>query len=302
MAKVIAKGALLMALMGRHRKVPLRWTIHLTAPALAAAYALGRAGCFMVGDDYGRPTTSALGVRFPEGLPPSTAGSMESMFGIGVPPGTDPATVLAVHPTQLYEVVAMLLVFELTDNYSIILPLMLATVTSSVVATRMLPDSMYTLKLARKGSRTARGRNLSILERIPVRSVLTTSFDRVAPETPLPGIIRLIQQSRNNTFPVVASNDRLVGMLSFQDLRTVLFDQHLHALLIAGDIANEVVTTVTDADTLADALSKMEGADYEILPVTAASDPARLVGVIRREDLLHHYQRAILFETTKVAP
>jgi len=106
-------GGIAVLLMGAYRKVPLRWTAHLTAPALPAAYALGRAGCFMVGDDYGRPTDLWLGVRFPEGLPPSTAGSMQSMFGIPVPDGMDPATLLAVHPTQLYEVAVMFGVFML---------------------------------------------------------------------------------------------------------------------------------------------------------------------------------------------
>ena len=94
-------------------RVPFRWTMHLCAPALAAAYALGRVGCFIVNDDYGRPTTLPWGVRFPQGLPPSTAANMQSQFGISVPPGTDPNAVLAVHPTQLYEVVIMLGVFAL---------------------------------------------------------------------------------------------------------------------------------------------------------------------------------------------
>lgn len=106
-------GAVAVILMGMRRKVPLRWTLHVTAPALAAAYALGRAGCFMVGDDYGRPTDAWVGVQFPEGLPPSTAGTMQTMFGIEIAPGVEPGTVLAVHPTQLYEVTIMMLVFML---------------------------------------------------------------------------------------------------------------------------------------------------------------------------------------------
>lgn len=104
-------GSLAVLLMGMRRGVPLRWTIHVTAPALPAAYALGRAGCFMVGDDYGRPTTAFWGVQFPEGLPPTTAGTMEASFGIPLPPGADPGTLLAVHPTQLVEVVLMIGVF-----------------------------------------------------------------------------------------------------------------------------------------------------------------------------------------------
>jgi phosphatidylglycerol:prolipoprotein diacylglycerol transferase len=106
-------GALAVILNGWRLKVPLRWTMQFAAPALAAAYALGRVGCFLVNDDYGRPTTLPLGMKFPEGLPPSTAGNLQQLFGIPIPPGIDPSTVLAVHPTQLYEVAAMLLAFAI---------------------------------------------------------------------------------------------------------------------------------------------------------------------------------------------
>lgn len=106
-------GAAAVAINGWRHRVPFRWTAHLTAPALAAAYALGRVGCFLVNDDYGRPTTLPWAVKFPEGLPPSTAANMQSLFGIPVPPGTPPNTVLSVHPTQIYEVITMLVVFAI---------------------------------------------------------------------------------------------------------------------------------------------------------------------------------------------
>ena len=104
-------GALAVILNSWRLRVPLRWTMQLAAPALAAAYALGRVGCFLVNDDYGRPTDLPWGMKFPEGLPPSTAKNLKNLFGIPVPEGVDPATVLAVHPTQLYEVLAMLVAF-----------------------------------------------------------------------------------------------------------------------------------------------------------------------------------------------
>jgi phosphatidylglycerol:prolipoprotein diacylglycerol transferase len=104
-------GALAVILNGWRLGVPLRWTMQLTAAPLAAAYALGRVGCFLVNDDYGRPTDLPWGIKFPEGLPASTAGNLRNLFGVPIPPGTDPSTVLAVHPTQLYEVAAMLLAF-----------------------------------------------------------------------------------------------------------------------------------------------------------------------------------------------
>jgi phosphatidylglycerol:prolipoprotein diacylglycerol transferase len=104
-------GALAVILNSWRLGVPLRWTMQLGAPALAAAYALGRVGCFLVNDDYGRPTNLPWGVKFPEGLPPSTAENLKNLFGIPIPHGVNPTTVLAVHPTQLYEVATMLLAF-----------------------------------------------------------------------------------------------------------------------------------------------------------------------------------------------
>ena len=106
-------GFLAVMLNGWRLKVPIRWTFHLCAPALAAAYALGRLGCFIVNDDYGHATSLPWGVKFPQGLPPTTALNMQEQFGIPIPSGIDPATVLAVHPTQLYEAGLMLLAFAL---------------------------------------------------------------------------------------------------------------------------------------------------------------------------------------------
>lgn len=81
------------------------------APALAAAYAVGRTGCWAIGDDYGRPWTGFLAVAFPQGAPPSTAGAMAREFGTAIPAGAAPSTVLSVYPTQLMEVALGLAMF-----------------------------------------------------------------------------------------------------------------------------------------------------------------------------------------------
>ncbi|MEO8199173.1 MAG: prolipoprotein diacylglyceryl transferase family protein, partial [Gemmatimonadota bacterium] len=104
-------GSVGVALNGWRLRVPVRWTAHIVAPSLAAAYALGRVGCFLVNDDYGRPTNLPWGMRFREGLPPSTAENLHSLFRIPIPAGVDPSTVMAVHPTQLYETTAMTIAF-----------------------------------------------------------------------------------------------------------------------------------------------------------------------------------------------
>src|SRR5688500_17350958 len=79
--------------------------------AIMPAYSVGRTGCWAVGDDYGRPWESPLAVQFPEGAPPSTAGNMSQLFGTSFPAGTDPSAVIAVHPTQIYEVILGFVMF-----------------------------------------------------------------------------------------------------------------------------------------------------------------------------------------------
>jgi len=81
------------------------------ALALPAAYAVGRTGCWAVGDDYGRPFNGPWAVMFPQGAPPSTVGNMSKMFGVQFPPGTPLSQVVAVHPTQIYEVLMGFVMF-----------------------------------------------------------------------------------------------------------------------------------------------------------------------------------------------
>jgi len=105
-----AGGALGVWLNGLRHKVPTAFTAHLAAPALAAAYGLGRIGCFLVNDDYGGPTTMPWGMKFPQGMPPSTVANLRA-FHVSLPADMDPTTVLAVHPTQIYESVLMIAAF-----------------------------------------------------------------------------------------------------------------------------------------------------------------------------------------------
>lgn len=101
-------GGVLLA--GWLRKVPWRFTGDLVAGPLALGYALGRVGCFLVNDDYGIPTSLPWGMKFPQGLPPTTIGELKQLH-VHFPAGVNDLTVVAVHPTEIYETAAMLFVF-----------------------------------------------------------------------------------------------------------------------------------------------------------------------------------------------
>jgi phosphatidylglycerol---prolipoprotein diacylglyceryl transferase len=96
----------------RKRKLPLATMFDAVAPALALSHAVGRVGCFLVGDDYGLPSDAWYAVAFPEGAPPSTAANLRAL-GADLPAAVPDWQVLAVHPTQLYEAGALLILFGL---------------------------------------------------------------------------------------------------------------------------------------------------------------------------------------------
>lgn len=96
----------------RRRGLSFAKTFDAAAPALALGYGVGRIGCFLVGDDYGRPTDLPWGVVFKVGLPRTTAANLRD-FGYSLPPGTPDDAWVAVHPTQLYETALALLIWGL---------------------------------------------------------------------------------------------------------------------------------------------------------------------------------------------
>lgn len=112
-------GALIggtLAVLWTIRRRNLRvWPVaDLAGPTVAMGYAIGRVGCFLVGDDYGYPTSLPWGVAFPYGLPaPTTAGFMRSEYGAAIPDGIPANELVAVHPTQLYETLAALAICAL---------------------------------------------------------------------------------------------------------------------------------------------------------------------------------------------
>jgi phosphatidylglycerol:prolipoprotein diacylglycerol transferase len=112
--------ATVMVLVGiRRMGLPMGKTLDAAALAMPVGIAVGRIGCFLVGDDYGRPTGGWYGVAFPRGAPPTRVDVLEAEYGITVDPELVArfGDVVPVHPTQLYEVVISLLVFAVIYRY-----------------------------------------------------------------------------------------------------------------------------------------------------------------------------------------
>lgn len=189
---------------------------------------------------------------------------------------------------------AILILFELTGDYKIILPLMIACIIASLASERLVRESIYTFKLARRGVNIRAGKEVNVLKSINVKDVMNPVVENIPENLKLEEITAIISKSKFNSFPVLDEQGHLAGILSFADYKNVLFDQDLKDLLIAKDLATSEVATVTTSDNLYNALEKITLRDFALLPVVSPDDPQKLLGILTRRDIVGAYNKAVL--------
>jgi CIC family chloride channel protein len=189
---------------------------------------------------------------------------------------------------------AILILFELTGNYKIILPLMIACIISSAASGQLLKESIYTLKLARRGVNIRAGKEVNVLKSILVKEAMNPVVDTIPESLSLGSLAQKISKSKYNSFPVVDDRGNLTGILSFLDYHDVVFDEALKHLVVAKELATPKVVTISLNDNLHDALGKIAARDFSILPVVSPDDPKRILGILTRRDIMSAYNKAVI--------
>ncbi len=192
---------------------------------------------------------------------------------------------------------AIIMIFEISDTYEVILPIMFAAVSASVVARMIMRDSVYTHPLRRQGIEIGYGINLSIIHTIEARSLLTKKFASVKRTSPVNVLVRLVEENDQSVFPVVDGKNVIVGLVRFQELRALLRDSSTHEFILAEDVMMKNFPLINKRDTLDKVLKQFELADVDAMPVVADGEGKELVGLIRHEDVLRRYRKEILLRS-----
>lgn len=192
---------------------------------------------------------------------------------------------------------AILILFEMTGDYKIILPLMIACIISYLASSQLFQESIYTLKLARRGINIRGGKEVNVLKSMPVRDVMYPHPETIAENSSLREFSEKISKSKHNSFPIINKDGNLTGILSFLDYHDAVFDENLKDLIVAKDLATLNVVTVSIDDNLYSALEKITSKDFSILPVVDKDDPSVLLGVLTRRDIIGAYNKAVIKKT-----
>jgi len=184
---------------------------------------------------------------------------------------------------------AILLLFEMTHDYRIILPLMFSVIISLLISRNIAPDSVYMLGLARKGIRIERGRDLEVLERITVDEVMTQSPPFLRAEMSVKEALAYMLKHRVHGVPVLTQKGELHGIITLHDVR----DSDREENEKVGEIcARDLLVTDPD-ETIGAALRRMSVRDIGRMPVVSRDRPKQLVGLLRRSDAIRAYDIAL---------
>lgn len=258
------------------------------AKLLASALSLGSgftggifAPTLLIGGALGGSIGQLAGAIFPGHAAPAGAYALVGMAALMAAVTHAPIT-------------AILILFEMTGGYEVILPLMTACIASVVVAQRLSPASMFTLGFHQRGIDLNFGRESAILRDYYVEDLMHPTVPTLPLRAPLEEIVEAFLSQQENRYFVVDDEGQLAGEVDIHDIKAMVQERRLGGVIIAADVMRPVERQVQRRENLEDAILLLSSATTDDLPVVKSNDDPVLEGWISRKDILELYNREIL--------
>ncbi len=184
---------------------------------------------------------------------------------------------------------SILIVFEITGDYGLVLPLMLATSLATVLSERIHPESVYTLPLKRRGIHLLRREDIDLLDTVEVGDVMAWPGMLVDPAMTTAAAQEILDVKRHHGLPVV-DGERLLGIVTVTD---IVRSGGASEERTVGEIMTVNPITVFPSMPVSVAVARMAALDIGRLPVVADDDPTRFLGMFRRESVVRAYHHAL---------
>jgi CIC family chloride channel protein len=187
---------------------------------------------------------------------------------------------------------AIIMIFEMTRDYNIILPLMIAVVISTVVSRGLNRETIYTLKLVRRGVDIHQLGQASPLREVTVEEAMTRDFPTVLPTMSVRQLLTKLRRSGHHGFPVVNEKGEFIGVVTLSDVEQAM-SAGGSADLTVDDIASKSVIVAYPDEYIHDVFVRLGTREVGRIPVVARRNPKRLLGVLQRHDVLVAYSKVI---------
>jgi len=186
-------------------------------------------------------------------------------------------------------ITAVLILFEMTDNYQIILPLMLTVGVSYLVKSRVFADSVYSIKLRRLAGKHPTEPSTSVLDMLLVVDAMQPDFDTVQADMSISELVELAQKRRTRSWPVLDAEGHLVGIVTETDIGRSIIEGQESVATVADVMTTSVVTLRPDS-SLREAARRFGELDIQQIPVVSDDEGRIIEGVVRRHQMVWVYR------------
>ncbi|MFQ5786973.1 MAG: chloride channel protein, partial [Thermodesulfobacteriota bacterium] len=188
---------------------------------------------------------------------------------------------------------SIFLIFELTQSYEVVIPIMITSVLGWVVTRLIVGGSLEAIELKRAGVDIEEGMEENIFRSIRVGDVMSRNVETIPDNMPLRKLTEYIPNSTYTTFPLVDDKGLLSGIISIRDFRELIYEESLKDLVVVKELATLNVLTVNEDDTLDMVLKKWGMKPVGIIPVVESSQSRKIVGVISSKDVIRAYNKSL---------
>jgi CIC family chloride channel protein len=190
---------------------------------------------------------------------------------------------------------AIIIIFELTQTIDIIPPLMAACVVSSLIAMFLSKDSIYTMKLTRRGVDIRHEDDPNVLKSLYVREIIDREPEVIPASASLEQVLSLIVESDHTEFFVTNEADELIGALYLHELRRIILEQdHLRTLVVAEDLLERNRPVVREDNDLDVVMQIFSHEEIEELAVVETGSDRKLVGSVHKRDVINAYNQEVM--------
>jgi CIC family chloride channel protein len=186
---------------------------------------------------------------------------------------------------------AIFLIAEITGGYELMIPLMIVSSISYVIVKRFHPDSPEVRKLKKRGTVVSEDKDTNILGKIEISSLIEHDFIVISPDEKLRAIVEKIKSSKRNIFPVVSANNKLIGIISLNDIKKEMFNQELYDSVLAKELMEKISVKIKLSEDIFAIMKKFDESGQWNLPVT---DKGLYVGFLSKSSILSRYRNELL--------
>lgn len=184
---------------------------------------------------------------------------------------------------------AIIIVLEMSNDYRLILPLLMCVMITTLLTELLHPDTIYTRKLRLRGVHLQYGQDVDVLQSVQVHEVMNRDYIKIKPDTTLRHLMPMFNTSHHHGFPIVDDDERVLGIVTLTDLERATRNETALETPVTQIGTTQNLITVYPDDAIHIALRRMNVYHIGRLPVVSRESPDHYLGMIRRENILRAY-------------